>query len=149
MGDLASSLYALGYHEKIAEDVSAIPPHICQLRKAALSRIYTGDKSLAIFLGRPPRIVKTYCFLQLPRHHPGIWSKDGASSAEAETETSDNRDMSQNRPEAHVFRDTDPINCIADTSCAALFASLKEEILELFRNQDLHQRVEKARSVVR
>ncbi|KAJ5807319.1 hypothetical protein N7447_010775 [Penicillium robsamsonii] len=70
-GDVASSLFALGYHEKIDEGVHNIPSFLAELRRACFARIYAADKSLAIFLGRPPRIVKDYCFLS-SQPHPGI-----------------------------------------------------------------------------
>lgn len=147
MGDLASSLFALGYHEKLDERRPTIPPYIAQLRKASLSRIYTGDKSLAIFLGRPPRIVKPYCVLQLPENDPCIWD----DNADTTDETEDLGLPAEVQPglASHVFSDMDPINCTADTCCAAVFALLKEEILELFRHQDLCRRTEITRSVER
>ncbi|KAF7537182.1 hypothetical protein G7Z17_g12902 [Cylindrodendrum hubeiense] len=85
MGDLASSLFALGYHEKIDTATSNIPPFVAELRKAAFARIYTGDKSLAVFLGRPPRIAKAYCTFQLPANEPGIWDNTDSTIADSET----------------------------------------------------------------
>ncbi|KAF2994882.1 hypothetical protein E8E14_003000 [Neopestalotiopsis sp. 37M] len=141
MGDLASSLYALGYHERTDEDTPAIPPFIDQLRKKTLSRIYTGDKSLAIFLGRPPRIVKSYCTLQLPVNDPGFWNQN--TNLSRETERPEPADPAPQSPASHILRNTDPINYTADTCCAAVFAFLKEEILGLFRTRDLQCRAEK------
>lgn len=73
MGDLASSLFALGYHEKIDELTSDIPAFAAELRRACFARVYAGDKSLAIFLGRPPRIGKEYCHFQIPTQEANIW----------------------------------------------------------------------------
>lgn len=147
MGDLASSLYALGYHERTDEDTPAIPPYIDQLRKATLSRIYTGDKSLAIFLGRPPRIVKSYCTLQLPVNEPGFWTQRTIQSGE--NERSEPASATPQSPTPTALRDTNPINYTADTCCAAVFAYLKEEILGIFRARDLQYRAEKAMSVAK
>jgi hypothetical protein len=105
MGDVVSSLCALGYHEKIDERVSNIPSFLAQLRRACFARIYAADKSLAIFLGRPPRIVKEYCFFQLPDY-----TMDLTKGVEA-------------------------INYTADTRSSASFASLKEEALLMLRKR--------------
>ncbi|KAH8585313.1 hypothetical protein B0O99DRAFT_657354 [Bisporella sp. PMI_857] len=122
IGDVASSLFALGYNENIGHETLHVPNFITELRKAAFSRIYSADKNLAVFLGRPPRIVKAYCDLQLPSNIPGMW------------------DVNNNGDDTTA----DVINYTADTRCSALFASLKEEILELFRDRDPHQQAEKA-----
>jgi hypothetical protein len=66
MGDLTSSLFSLGYHEKINNSTFTIPAFIIELRRASFARIYSGDKNLAVFLGRPPRICKRYCDFNLP-----------------------------------------------------------------------------------
>ncbi|OBT83805.1 hypothetical protein VE02_08659 [Pseudogymnoascus sp. 03VT05] len=82
MGDLASSLFALGYHENI-DETPEVPNCVAQLRKAAFSRIYAADKSLAIFLGRPPRITRAYCFFQLPSNIPGLWDTGSTTAPTA------------------------------------------------------------------
>ena len=146
MGDLASSLYALGYHEKVDEKVPTIPKYLVELRKAALARIYTGDKSLAIFLGRPPRIVRPYCLLQIPSYTQALWSNDNNTLNEVD-ETSALYDPSQSGTSPFTFRDTDPISRTADTCCAALFACFKEEILGFFRGHTANHRAERAREV--
>ncbi|OMP84418.1 hypothetical protein BK809_0000199 [Diplodia seriata] len=130
VGDLSSSLFALGYHEKLDTN---IPPFVAELRKAIFARIYAADKSLAIFLGRPPRIIKTYCKFQLPTNTPNLWDDDGSRPHS----TTSNHD-------AH-HEPAEPINYTADTRCAALFASLKEEILELYRNRSHEHHSEKAK----
>ncbi|KAJ5496528.1 hypothetical protein N7463_008515 [Penicillium fimorum] len=147
MGDVASSLFALGYHERIDEGVHNIPTFLAELRRACFARIYAADKSLAIFLGRPPRIVKDYCFLQLPAY-PGITTDEYAASSDNVTQSirsethwgisNGNNDFPQ------------PINYTADTRCSALFASLKEEVLLMFRKRHLNEieRISELRSRV-
>jgi hypothetical protein len=145
MGDLASSLYALGYHERIDEETSQVPDFIIELRKAAFSRIYAADKNLAIFLGRPPRIIKAYCNFQLPSNLPGLWDINTAaddSRAQLSHEVS-NREADQNNP-----KQTAMINYTADTRCSAIFATLKEDILELFRDPNNSNNLEKSRSAL-
>ncbi|KXH34928.1 hypothetical protein CSIM01_01964 [Colletotrichum simmondsii] len=116
IGDLASSLFALGYHEKIERCNPNLPSFIIELRKACFCRIYTADKGLAVFLGRPPRIVKDYCQFQIPKVHNG-WIEDEVDDARM----------------AHL----EPINYNADTRCVARFALLKEEVLQLLRRKNM------------
>ncbi|KAK1713012.1 uncharacterized protein BDZ83DRAFT_637911 [Colletotrichum acutatum] len=115
IGDLASSLFALGYHEKIERCNPNLPSFIIELRKACFCRIYTADKGLAVFLGRPPRIVKDYCQFQIPKVHNG-WIEDEVDVRVAHLE---------------------PINYNADTRCVARFALLKEEVLQLLRRKNM------------
>jgi hypothetical protein len=130
MGDLASSLFALGYHEKIDELSSDIPAFASELRKACFARVYAGDKSLAIFLGRPPRIGKEYCFFQIPANVPEVWSPTHMETAGNETSPF----QSGTDPiTKQVPKGLEPINYMADTCCAALFAFIKEDILRLLR----------------
>lgn len=145
MGDVASSLFALGYHERIDEEANNIPTFLAELRRACLARIYAADKSLAIFLGRPPRIVKEYCFLQLPaptvmtrtrENNPGRNFRQLPTSSSESAATTHDRGMDL----------VEAINYTADTRCSALFAALKEEILLMFRQRYLNE-IEKIRSV--
>ncbi|OHE93140.1 hypothetical protein CORC01_11552, partial [Colletotrichum orchidophilum] len=132
IGDLASSLFALGYHENIERSNLNVPPFIIELRKACFARIYTADKGSAVFLGRPPRIVKDYCHFNIPKVNDG-WIGD----------YSDNEGM---------IAQPEPINYNANTRCVARFAFLKEEVLQLLRRKniadvtkdisDLHEQIE-------
>lgn len=145
MGDVASSLFALGYHERIDENANNIPTFLAELRRACLARIYAADKGLAIFLGRPPRIVKEYCFLQLPAP---TWVRAG----EANTGSSYISQLTSSPESAATTRGggaelAEAIDYTADTRCSALFAALKEEILLMFRKRHLNE-IEKIRSVL-
>ncbi|KAH8734476.1 hypothetical protein BGZ61DRAFT_442601 [Ilyonectria robusta] len=145
MGDLASSLFALGYHEKIDAAASNIPPFVAELRKSTFARVYTGDKSLAIFLGRPPRIAKAYCTFQLPTNESDFWGNTGPASAPepslgpSDGESSATVDLGSDRLE--------PINYTADTRCTVRFAWLKEDVLGLFRHRLSPDQVEKASAI--
>ncbi|CAG8139530.1 unnamed protein product [Penicillium salamii] len=108
LGDAISSTFALGYHENIEAKVG-IPTFLKELRKTAFARIYSADKNIAIFLGRPPRMNKRFCHFQIPACH--------------------NAHGSEWTPDAEPgYR--------ADTRWSALCASLKEEVWELL--QDKH-----------
>lgn len=131
MGDVASSLFAMGYHEKVDGLSSDTPPFIIDLRKACFARIYTLDKNLAVFLGRPPRIVKEYCHFTLPSTSVHSWGRSHFGSTERlipslpqwwNTQAADNSGL-------------EPFNYTADTRCGAMFAFLKEEVLQLLRKR--------------
>lgn len=134
MGDVASSLFALGYHEKIDEDSYDIPLFVAELRRSCFARIYAADKSLAIFLGRPPRIMKEFCYFQLPTKFVSVWEepdtteKNGSSPMSSPMITGRERDVEEHSNEQ-------VLNYTSDTFCSALFAVIKEEVLQLFRKR--------------
>ncbi|EHK22740.1 uncharacterized protein TRIVIDRAFT_124113, partial [Trichoderma virens Gv29-8] len=134
MGDVASSLFALGYHEKIDEACSNIPLFVAELRRSCFARIYAADKSLAIFLGRPPRIMKEFCYFQLPTKFASVWEdsdgigKSRGSPLSSPMITGRERDVEEPNSEQ-------VLNYTSDTFCSALFAVIKEEILQLFRKR--------------
>lgn len=123
MGDATSSLFALGYHEKI-DDVSANAPlFITELRKSTFGRIYWADKTMAVFLGRPPRIFRDYCMFKIPANIPGLWEDDKLpANSNVITDTGSDHQK-------------EPINYTADARCAARFASIKEDILRITRRR--------------
>lgn len=121
MGDVAASLITLGYHERINQG-SPIPDFVSELRKSIFARVYWADKTLSIFMGRSPRILKSVCNTQLPNYR----TDEDSSRGEVAT-----------------------IDLVADTRCSARFAMLKETSLDLFRTRsvgDQTAEVEKARS---
>lgn len=134
MGDVASSLCALGYHERIDERLSNIPSFLADLRRACFARIYAADKSLAIFLGRPPRIIKEFCFFQLPTRKLDAWNFANGATHDATPSSTPIMDLET----SHSNTDgRERIDYTADTCCSALFASLKEEALLMLRRRHL------------
>lgn len=114
LGDAISSTFALGYHEN-TETKPGIPPFLIELRKAAFARIYSADKNIAIFLGRPPRMNKRFCYFQIP-------------SCDLDARSNSNGSGNAWDPNSIVgYR--------ADTRWSALCASLKEEIWELLQDK--------------
>ncbi|GAW19676.1 hypothetical protein ANO14919_091650 [Xylariales sp. No.14919] len=111
MGDVISSVFALGYHEDIDTKADA-PFYLTQLRKTTFARIYSADKNVAIFLGRPPRMTKRYCHFQIPSSFPDT------------------------RPNIDFWDPEAKASYIIETRWSALCASLKEEILELARDKN-------------
>ncbi|KAH6879435.1 fungal transcriptional regulatory protein, partial [Thelonectria olida] len=67
LGNMTSSLFALGYHQQLERNPGA-PTFLTDLRRAAFARAYSADKNVSIFLGRPPRIHRKYCHFYLPGH---------------------------------------------------------------------------------
>ncbi|QYS97855.1 Zn(2)-C6 fungal-type domain-containing protein [Trichoderma simmonsii] len=65
MGNLSSTIFALNYHKGFRDDMNA-PAYLIELRKRAMALSHELDKSLATFVGRPPRLNKSYCTIQLP-----------------------------------------------------------------------------------
>lgn len=117
LGDVASSLFALGYHQNI-EDGGPIPDFIRDLRHAAFACSYSADKNVSIFLGRPPRISKKYCHFR----PLGL----------------DSSQCSQWAPDA-------TFDFAAESRWAAMCAILKEDALELYAEQTYEDRARKAR----
>ena len=132
MGDLVSSLCAIGYHQKIEGIGSDIPPFIAELRRACFARIYATDNNVSILLGRPARRVSEFCYFQIPTDVAGGWNQLGDAATAAVAGSHEERhcstsDQGSNQEES--------INHTADIQCGALFARYKEEILrKLFQN---------------
>ncbi|KAH7084001.1 hypothetical protein FB567DRAFT_96175 [Paraphoma chrysanthemicola] len=81
LGDVVSSLFALGYHEQLG-DITSTPPFLRELRHVVFSRAYSADKNCSIFLGRPPRMLKRYCETAQEKE---TWSADEHFTYRADT----------------------------------------------------------------
>ena len=71
LGDVISSVLYLGYHQA-SKPKPNTPSFLTELRETCFTRIYSDDKNVAVFLGRPPRLSSTFCcfrFPQLPLPH--------------------------------------------------------------------------------
>lgn len=65
IGDISSSLYALGWHSHV-KTAHEVPRWLTELRKQNVIFAYAIDKSMAVFVGRPPRISQRYVRLDIP-----------------------------------------------------------------------------------
>ncbi|KAM0249830.1 hypothetical protein ACHAQJ_008898 [Trichoderma viride] len=65
MGNLSSAICALNYHRGFQDDMNT-PTYLVELRKRAIALSHELDKSLATFVGRPPRLNRNYCTIELP-----------------------------------------------------------------------------------
>ncbi|KAL4812584.1 hypothetical protein BDW67DRAFT_193577 [Aspergillus spinulosporus] len=122
LGDLIASIYALGYHEKL-DNYPNCPQFLTELRKAVFARVYSGDKNVAIFLGRPPRMDKRFCHFQVPSSTTAedIWLLSSASPGDVE-------DIAEWRPDTRA-------SFMAESRWTAMCAYLKEDILCLQREK--------------
>jgi hypothetical protein len=66
LNDATGALLAGGLHEN-AQTGSNIPFYLSELRRRIFGRMYAIDISLATFLGRPPRMSKRFCCIDLPQ----------------------------------------------------------------------------------
>ncbi|KAF2732346.1 hypothetical protein EJ04DRAFT_470224 [Polyplosphaeria fusca] len=62
---LCGALMAFGLHEEIKVDDNT-PFFMAELRKRVFICSYENDKYTSAFVGRPPRLVRQYCRIQLP-----------------------------------------------------------------------------------
>jgi hypothetical protein len=115
LGDVIASIYALGYHENI-ETKSNAPPFLTDLRKTVFARAFSGDKNIAIFLGRPPRMSKRFAYFQTPLARVNPESGEFLPDSDVTAQPWD--------PDSTMsYR--------AETRWSALCAFVKEDILEL------------------
>lgn len=108
----------MGYHEDIDAKPN-IPFFLSQLRKTAFARIFSADKNVSIFLGRPPRMTKRFSNFQIPSSFPELQS------------------------DLYNWDPNQDAGFLAETRWSALCASLKEEILELARDKIIERRTER------
>lgn len=64
-GDLVSACFAMDLHTEITVSLE-VPFWLSEPRKRVKASVYNLDKSLCIFVGRPPRMSRKYCYMQLP-----------------------------------------------------------------------------------
>jgi hypothetical protein len=115
LGDVIASIYALGYHENI-EAKAKSPPFLAELRKTVFARAFSGDKNIAIFLGRPPRMSKKFAYFQIPLERVNAESEEFLQDHDITTRAWDPASKTSYR---------------AESRWSALCAFIKEDILEL------------------
>lgn len=64
-GELCDAMVAMGLHQGNRESPDT-PFFLSQQRKKLFSQVYTHDKSISLFVGRPPRLSYRYCKLEMP-----------------------------------------------------------------------------------
>ncbi|KAL2846992.1 hypothetical protein BJX68DRAFT_256200 [Aspergillus pseudodeflectus] len=136
LGDVIASIYALGYHENLEQQhqqqqqQTEVPASfLTELRKTVFARVYSGDKNVAIFVGRPPRMSKRFCHFQIPSCSPAgdVWLT-GNSGGDGDGDY----DIAQWNPITQA-------SYVAESRWTALCASLKEDILCLQRERAMRK----------
>ncbi|KAJ6186616.1 hypothetical protein N7519_007917 [Penicillium mononematosum] len=127
LGDVAASLYALGYHQQQTESFRTAPHFLRELRQTAFCRTYSADKNVSIFLGRPPRILRKFCHFDLP----------GTLIQPAQ--------RASRRPA--VWDLTEGLSFMTDSKWAALCGILKEDILDLFAEESYEERARRGKLI--
>ncbi|EME78214.1 uncharacterized protein MYCFIDRAFT_145138 [Pseudocercospora fijiensis CIRAD86] len=130
LGDVASSLFALGYHEQADLDPEC-PPFLQNLRRAAFARAYSADKNVSIFLGRPPRISQKYCQIERVIADLSVTAIGTVSTQQSVATLS----LGQ------------PFDYILETWWTASCATLKEQVLDLTKNFDSETKANKAQDI--
>jgi hypothetical protein len=125
-------MFAIGYHEDVEKTKPPIPTFLAELRKTAWATMYSADKNIALFLGRPPRMSKRFCHFQLPSPPKGSERIGNPRHIQGESPTSE--------------LDT-PVSYRAGIRWATICASLKEDIMELLRDKQREDFNSKARYV--
>ncbi|KAJ5135766.1 uncharacterized protein N7515_005044 [Penicillium bovifimosum] len=120
LGDVMSSIFALGYHENVEKTKPPIPGFLAELRKMAWAITYSADKNIAIFLGRPPRMSKRFCHFQVPM---------------SPTDSGQDSNTLDARYVAIEWDSDTPICYRSGMRWATLCSALKEDILELLREK--------------
>ncbi|KAM3429359.1 hypothetical protein NHJ13734_008206 [Beauveria thailandica] len=119
LGDVASSIFTLGYHQQVACDAS-LPAALKFTRQAAFAHAYSADKNVSIFLGRPPRLSKRLC------HFPPIGLEAYFS---------------------HEWAEGTTLDFYEEARWAAMCAALKEDCLELLKEKGNNNIEKKARYI--
>ncbi|KAJ5301849.1 hypothetical protein N7508_006712 [Penicillium antarcticum] len=120
LGDVISSMFAIGYHEDVERTKPPIPSFLAELRKTAWATMYSADKNIALFLGRPPRMSKRFCHFQLPSAPKGSERIGNPRHIQGEISASELGT---------------PVSYRAGIRWATICASLKEDIMELLRDK--------------
>ncbi|GKZ85533.1 hypothetical protein AnigIFM56816_011501 [Aspergillus niger] len=124
LGDVAAALFALGYHQQQTESFRAAPTFLRDLRQTAFCRAYSADKNVSIFLGRPPRILRKFCHFYLPGDH--------------------NDDSHEASRSPAIWVHTEKLDFATDSRWAGLCAILKDDILDLFTEDNYDERARRA-----
>lgn len=98
------------------------------MRRTSFARIYSDDKNVAVFFGRPPRLSRTFCYFQLPQR-PLLSEEgfDGCNSQDA---------LNGSGQYSNAFSSRETITLATSIRWAALCALQKEKALELIHSTD-------------
>ncbi|PWY91164.1 hypothetical protein BO70DRAFT_392808 [Aspergillus heteromorphus CBS 117.55] len=120
LGEASTLALALGLHQPDPEDRSA-PFFLIELRRRTMTAGYIIDKELAMILGRPPRISRRHCDLQLP-----LDLSYAEMTADRQT-----RDLACSKLDAHGWNTEGLLSKGIRPRVGQLIAMLRENVLEV------------------
>ncbi|KAJ5718820.1 uncharacterized protein N7483_009902 [Penicillium malachiteum] len=141
MGDLASTITAMGLHRGFNDVESAnIPSYLQELRKRAVSLAHELDKGLATFVGRPPRLHRQYFTLDLPLDMSDNLVMGPVEEFEAaKAELLDEKGWSRDEVSVHTA---------SRHRSLWLLSIIREEVLELLLGPSVPESVSQAREIL-
>jgi len=66
MTEACDTVIVLGYHQQRRAENMQLPLFLFELHVRLTDQVFAHDKTIATFLGRPPRLSYRYCVLELP-----------------------------------------------------------------------------------
>lgn len=136
MGDLASAIYALGFHKGFAGEES-VPQYLAELRKRVVALAHERDKELATFVGRPPRLSRRYCTVDLPLDLPDSIVMGPVENFEAARAKLDDNGWS-----GDVM-----VHPVSRLRAMLLLSMIREEVLELSLSPPMPNTAQRAKLV--
>ena len=127
LGDVISSVLYLGYHQA-SKPKPNTPSFLTELRETCFTRIYSDDKNVAVFLGRPPRLSSTFCCFRLPPT-PILHEQNDGIHSDRNPSVEESQDLA-------YFGADEAITSSTSIRWAALCARLKEKTLEVVHATD-------------
>lgn len=134
VNNLSTAVFALGYH-KGAQTQRSTPLYVIELRKRIIGLIHEHDKEFATFVGRPPRLSRHYCVVELPLDLPESALLGSDEEFEAAKLRLDQNGWSQDGS----------VHLASRHRTSLLLATLREEVLELTLGPELPGLSEKAK----
>jgi hypothetical protein len=120
LGTLISACVAKGLHGEIRVS-SDVPFWMSELRKRLFAATYILDKSISNFLGRPPRLSRKYCTMQLPLDlEPAHLRLPGAELEDV-----------VNRLDQHGWNTNASLGGMVWIRCQFILSMICEDVLEL------------------
>lgn len=130
-------MFANGLHETVKEG-QHLPFFLIQLRKCIFARIYGSDISFAVFLGRPPRVSKRFCFTNIPLD----------LDEEAYHLVGDALDQELSRLDPNGWNTRGKVRKSAVTRWSMITSMIREETLELLLARNISNVAQRIRYVI-
>ncbi|KAE8143368.1 hypothetical protein BDV38DRAFT_277393 [Aspergillus pseudotamarii] len=136
LGDLSTHIFELGLHRD-SQQSSSLPTFLVETRRRLFAATYQLDKSIATFLGRPPRISLRHSDCRLPLDLDDSLLKAGQSEIELAVQDLDSDGWNT---QGSLHRST-------FLRQRFLVTTFREEILEVSLETQNHRTAEKLRDI--